>query len=247
MLWRTMRSGVSLAGAAALFAAIGACSSLDRPPAAGDCLPSEGGKCSPTVIGGGGGSSGGSEASTDTCTVNTGDSKCDQCASTSCCPDLEKCANLPACQNLDSCEEDCNGVGSCVTACQQQFPTGVATLQTLTACITEECLICNESGVGDPCGAIYPPCVAGLSCNGSWCTKACARSTDCAGLGAGGVTSLGTANVCMATATGNVCTPSCEPGGICSDFASTYCLATTAADGSKVSVCSFLPEASTTD
>jgi hypothetical protein len=246
MLLHTMRSGVLLAGAAALLAAIGACSSLDRPPAAGDCLPSEGGKCSPTVVGGGG-SSGGSEASADTCTVSTGDSMCDQCTSTSCCSDLQKCANLSACQNLDSCEEVCNGVGSCVTACQQEYPTGVGTLQTLVACASQECAICNESGVGDPCGAIYPPCETGLSCNGSWCTKACARSTDCAGLGAGGVTSLGTSNVCMLTSTGEVCTPSCEGGGICSDFASTYCQSTTAIDGSAVSVCSFLPEASTTD
>jgi len=50
----------------------------------------------------------------------------------------------------------------------------------------------------------------------------------------------------MATKAGDLCTPGCGAGGICSDFASTYCLSTTAADGTAVSVCAFLPEASTT-
>jgi hypothetical protein len=241
-----MRPGALLAGSPALFAAIAACTSQDRPPAEGDCVPTDGGTCSPTIVTGG--SSGGSDGgSAGACTVSSGDSACDQCESMSCCTQLQSCNNLPACENLLSCENNCNDVGSCITACQQEFPTGVLTLQVLASCVTRDCLVCSESGVGDPCDTIYPPCVAGLTCNGSYCTKACARSTDCAGLGAGGVSSLGFASVCMSTTAGDLCVPGCGPAGACSDFSSTYCLSTTALDGTAVSVCAFLPEASTTD
>jgi hypothetical protein len=51
----------------------------------------------------------------------------------------------------------------------------------------------------------------------------------------------------VATTSGDLCTPDCGSGGVCTDFVSTYCLATTAVDGTAVSVCSFLPEASTSD
>jgi hypothetical protein len=240
-----MRPGVLLAGSAAMLTAVVACSTTAHPPPAEECIPSAEVPCTTRIIGGG--SSGGGDGSAGSCTVNAGDSQCDQCAETSCCAELQKCAGLEACANLESCEDDCNDVGACLSACQQQYPTGVSTLRDLDACVTDKCVVCDESGVGDPCGSIYAPCEVGLGCNGSWCTKGCVRSTDCAGLGAGGTSSLGVPNVCMTTPNGDVCTPSCGAGGICSDFASTFCLATTAADGTAVSVCSFLPEASTTD
>jgi hypothetical protein len=240
-----MRPGALFAGSVVVLAAIAACTSQERPPAAGDCVATAGHPCTTGVVGGS--SSGGGDGSAGSCSVNAGDSECDQCASGSCCTELQNCANLPACQNLVSCEDSCNDVGSCLTACQQDFSTGVSTLQAFDTCLSSRCLVCNESGVGDPCSSQFPPCVAGLSCNGSWCTKACARSTDCAGLGTGGASSLGTPNVCMAGTSGDLCTPGCGAGGVCTDFVSTYCLATTAVDGTAVSVCSFLPEASTTD
>jgi hypothetical protein len=238
-------AALSAGPAVALLVAMGACSSANQaePPPLGDCVSHDGSTCSTTVIGGGSSGGGGDAAS---CSVSAGGSPCGLCASASCCPELENCSKAAACSNLSSCEDDCT-VPSCITECENEFPTGVGTMQVLSACVARDCVVCSESGTGDPCGAQFFACVAGVACNGSWCTKACARSSDCAGLGAGGASSLGTTNVCMATSTGDVCTPTCGAGGSCVDFPGTYCQSTTAIDGSAVSVCAFLPEASVTD
>jgi hypothetical protein len=239
---------VLLASAATVLLAIVACSSNDdRPPPTGGCVVVDGSKCTTTVIGG---SSSGSEGGVDGggCSVSAGASQCGECATTSCCSELVECQNSTYCTNLLSCEDDCGGGTSCITACQNQFPTGVSTLQLLSSCLTRDCLVCNESGIGDPCSPGYPACETGLTCNGLWCTKACIRSTDCTGIGADGTNILGFTNACMATAHGNLCTPGC--GGTpaaCTDFAGTYCFATTDDDGNLVSVCSALPDASTGD
>jgi hypothetical protein len=238
-----MRRDVILAGVVAVLAAIVACSTSSQPPAEGDCVATDAGRCTPIVVGGSSSSGGDGSAS---CSVSAGDSQCDVCATDSCCTELEQCSALAACQNLLDCEDDCSGSASCITACENQFPTGVSTLQVLSSCVTARCTVCAESGTGDPCGAAYPPCGSGLTCNGLWCTKACVHSTDCAGLGAGGDSSLGTANVCLVTTGGDQCVPSCASGA-CTDFPGTYCLTTTSVENAAVSVCSPLPEASAGD
>jgi hypothetical protein len=242
-----MSARVLHASAAAVLLAIVACSSNDaRPPPSGDCVVVDGSICSTTMVGG---SSSGSEGGADGggCSVSAGGSQCGQCATTSCCSELEECMNSSTCTNLLSCEDDCTGGNACITACQNQFPTGVSTLQLLSSCLTRDCPVCDESGVGDPCGAQYPACETGLTCEGLWCTKGCIQSSDCAGIGPGGASTLGYANACMATSHGDVCTPGCAGGIGCADFPGTYCFATTAADGSNVSVCTSLPDASTGD
>jgi hypothetical protein len=235
------------ASAAALVLAIVACSSNDQPAADGDCIPLDGSPCKTGVISGG---SSGGEAGVDggSCAVTAGDSQCGECATTSCCAELVECQDATACTNLLNCEDDCSGGSACITACEQQFPTGTSTLQLLTSCLTVHCPICAESGVGDPCGSGYYACETGLTCSGLWCTKACVNSTDCAGIGPAGANQLGYANACMSGAHGNSCTPGC--GGTttaCADFPATYCFSTTDDDGNVVSVCTALPDASTAD
>ena len=205
----------------------------------------DGGTCS-TTIGGGGGSSGG-EGGVDggPCSVSAGSSQCGVCATTSCCSALEQCAGSMDCKNLLSCEDDCRGGATCVTACEQKYPAAVSTLQLVSGCLARDCPVCNESGVGDPCGPQFPACEVGLTCTGLWCTRPCVRAADCVGLGPGGASDLGFANECMATTSGEVCTPGCASASDCAYFPGTYCLSTTSADGTAVSVCAPLPDAST--
>jgi hypothetical protein len=235
------------ASAAAVLLTIVACSTNSLPAASGDCVVVDGSFCTPKVIGGGssGGGEGGAEGGS--CSASAGTSQCGVCAGTSCCSELEQCSDNTACTNLLSCEDDCNG-SPCVTACQQQFPTGTATLEILSSCLARDCPICEESGVGDPCGPQYYPCETGLTCNGLWCAKACVNSSNCAGIGPGGTNTLGFANACMATPHGNTCTPGCGgSASACADFPGTYCFTTTDDDGNVVSVCAALPDASTAD
>jgi hypothetical protein len=242
-----MSPGVLHVSAAAVVLAIVACSSNDMPPDFGDCVVVDGSVCKPAVIGGG---SSGGEGGADggSCAVSAGDSQCGQCAGASCCSELTECQNNTACTNVLNCEDDCSNGSACITACEQQFPTGVSTLSLLSSCLTHDCPVCDESGVGDPCGPQYPSCVTGLTCNGLWCAEGCVKSTDCVGIGAGGANTLGFANACMVASHGNTCTPGCagDPSA-CNDFPGTYCFATTDDDGSVVSVCSRLPDASTGD
>lgn len=224
-----------------------ACSAEDaHPPASGGCVAVDGSTCKTTVIGSSSGGEGGADGGG--CPVSAGDSQCGICATTSCCSELVECNSSTDCTNLLSCENTCSGDSACLTACEKQYPTGVSTLQLVSSCLARDCPVCGESGVGDPCGPQYPACVTEATCNGLWCTAACVRSSDCAGIGADGANTLGFANVCMATSHGDLCTPGCAgASNACADFPGTYCFATTAADGTSVSVCSALPDASTAD
>jgi hypothetical protein len=242
-----MRTGLLRASATALVAIVACTSNGAHPPELGNCVPVEGGICTTTVVVGG--SSGGEAGTGDggSCTVSAGSSQCGECATQSCCSELEECAGSTTCSNLLSCEDGCLGGASCLTGCQQQFPTGVSTLQSLSSCLTRDCVVCDESGVGDPCGPQYYACETGLSCGGSWCTRSCVRSSDCVGLGANGANTLGFPNACMATTSGDACTPGCASAADCAAFPGTYCYATTDVGGSNVSVCAPLPDASTKD
>jgi hypothetical protein len=222
---------------------VAACSpSQDHPPDLGDCTSTDGSACANPVTGTG---SGGSEAGTSACAVDAGGGQCAQCLSASCCTPIAACEANTSCANLVSCEDGCNSAAACVSACQTQYPAGISPLQAITDCETLRCPICAQSGVGDPCSPGYGPCVAGLTCNGLWCTRACARSSDCAGIGNGGASVLGFPNVCTSTASGDGCVPECSSTVDCADFPATFCKATTTLEGSAVSVCAALPDAST--
>ena len=233
------RHGRATAMALLLLVLIAACSSGSSHPAElGSCVPAPGSSCSVTP----GGSSSGASTDAGSCAAYADASACDACAASSCCPALETCIDNAACANLDGCEIGCNGSSACITACQGQYPTGQGDLTVLFDCLAGRCPVCAQSGVGDPCSSSYPPCETGLVCNGDWCTKACARSSDCAGLGTGGTNGLGEPNTCVMTSSGYVCAPGCNGPG-CSYFPATYCASTSAWDGSAVMVCAALPDA----
>ncbi len=223
---------------------VAACSvSPARPPELGRCEFGDA-SCPVSVVSGG--TQGGEEAgaSPSACQVNAGDSQCTQCADSKCCPSFQACGESADCQNLLSCEQACTGALSCAGDCESQSPKGVTLLETLTTCIQAKCPVCGQLGIGDPCSPFGVSCNPGLVCSGLWCTKACARSTDCAGLGAGGGNALGFPNACIVTsAAGEECEPGCTQDSDCSAFPGSFCFATTSSEGASVRVCVPPPDA----
>jgi hypothetical protein len=225
----------------AVFASCGG--SDPHPPDLGDCK-SSGAVCTATVVGGG--VSGGDDAggAGGACSATAADSMCDQCAAGSCCTSFEACENDIDCKNLLSCEQPCTS-SSCITNCQMQAPNGVALLTNLDNCLTAMCPVCSELGIGDSCvsGAA---CLAGLSCSGLWCTKPCARASDCIGLGAAGGNVLGLPNACiLTTSNGDECVPGCQSDADCAGFPGTFCFVTQSVDALSVSVCAPMADAGT--
>jgi len=195
--------------------------------------------------GGGSGSGGGDDAGEDAgggCSVSAAESQCNQCAGTDCCASLETCAQSTSCQNLLSCVGSC-ATQSCQAACEQQFNGAASTTyQALLRCITSKCAVCGELGVGDPCSVSGATCNAGLTCGGLWCTRSCTKASDCTGLGANGGNFTGNAGACRHVTSGDFCFPGCAGDNDCADFPGTYCVQTTAIDGSSVSVCAAGPD-----
>jgi hypothetical protein len=174
--------------------------------------------------------------------VNSAQSQCDQCEGDSCCADLQACGASTACLNLIACFDGC-GTGACQQACEQQASGPASTLfKALLQCIAGKCPVCSELGVGDPCSAAGVTCNAGLSCGGLWCTRSCAKGSDCTGLGAGGGNFTGNASACRRVSAGDFCFPGCSGDADCADFPGTYCVQTTDVDGSAVSVCAAGPD-----
>jgi len=229
-----------------LLAVAGACSTSSRPSELSGCVPGDGAPCG---VSSGGGSSGGSGGDGGACASYADASACDACAGASCCTELTACSNSTPCTDLYNCETACAGSPACNSACQNQSPTGLSTLNLLFDCLSSRCPVCAQSGVGDPCSPGYPPCESGLTCNGDWCTKTCVHSTDCAGIGTAGTNLLGEANSCMILSGGYFCSPGCEGSAThCAYFPSTYCqMSTTSADNQTVSVCATLPDAGPKD
>ncbi len=240
-----VRSSI-LASVAAPWLVVSACSvSPARPPELGTCEFGDA-SCPVSIISGG--TQGGEEeggTSSITCQVSAGDSRCDQCANASCCQPLSMCSESLDCQNLLNCErQTCTGALDCVGNCQSQAPKGVALLDSLTTCIEAKCPVCSQLGIGDPCSPFGIACNPGLVCNGLWCSKACTRSTDCVGLGAGGGNALGLPNACIfAAAVGDECQPGCNQDSDCSEFPGSFCFATSSSEGAAVRVCVPPPDA----
>jgi hypothetical protein len=231
-----------IAAALAWLAVLASCSASDPHPAdLGGCMASSSGPaCSGGVVGG---SSGSPDAGVGACSTSAADSQCTQCAGASCCSQLQACTADTDCENLLSCEQGCGGTSACVSGCQQESPNGVTLLANLTTCLDAHCPVCNQLGTGDSCISGVA-CNAGLSCNGLWCTKPCARASDCLGLGGEGGNALGFPNECVLTATnGDACVPGCASDGDCESFPGTFCFAQQSVDGLSVSVCSSIPDA----
>jgi hypothetical protein len=235
---RSLRAAVAAALAGLGFAA---CSSNpSNPPQLGPSCEFADASCPGSVIGGGisggGGDAGGGTGGA--CTVNASDAQCTQCADTNCCTSFSVCGPMTACGILLGCEQSCDGAAACIDSCVSVNMTAVPALNTLEACVEAKCPVCNEFGTGDPCGQ-GQTCNPGLSCSGLWCTKACVRSTDCAGLGVSGGNTLGLPNACIA----GQCSPGCAADTDCSDFPGSFCFATTSFDALSVRVCSAPPDA----
>jgi len=233
------------AGVLGWLAAIACSATASHPPDLGDCSGIEGGCPVSAVIGGGGGGSHDDAGTTATgCAVSALDSQCTQCANASCCTPFAACENDVDCENLSSCEENCFGVSACISGCEREAPNGINLLSMLDACVAAKCIVCSQSGVGDPCDPAANACNAGLSCRGEWCTKPCTRSSDCAGLGAGGGNALNLPNACVENpATGETCTPGCNVDADCAASPATFCFATTSTEGVQVRICSPTPDA----
>lgn len=225
---------------------VAACSSSSMPPALGDCTGDGG--CGRSSSGGStgsssGGGAGGDDASGGACSVTSSLSQCNQCVGNDCCADLQTCQSSTTCENLLACLDACT-TQACQTTCLQKYNgQATTTYQALVACYSQRCPVCNELGTGDPCGASNVACNAGLTCGGLWCTRSCTKASDCTGLGANGGNFTGNPGACRHLTTGDFCFPGCTGDGDCTDFPGTYCILTTALDGSTVSVCAAGPDA----
>jgi hypothetical protein len=225
---------------------IAACSSASKPAALGDCTGDGGCAYGGSGGGGSGGSGGGDDAGGDdggACTVSSTQSQCNQCQGTTCCSQLDTCGASTPCQNVIECVDACS-TASCQAGCPQQFPGEGATLyQSLLQCVTNRCTVCAQLGVGDPCWDTTTACNAGFTCGGQWCTKTCSASSQCTGLGANGGNYTGNPNVCRHISAGDYCFPGCASDADCSGFPTgTYCVQTTAIDGTSVAVCAAGPD-----
>jgi hypothetical protein len=235
-----MRALPSISRALAALVVLGACSSELLPPAIGDCSGAGDASCaeSPTtsvaVSGGDGGSS--------ICNAGASASQCDTCANAHCCTQLSMCTTTNQCNNLLSCVMGCGGASACIDGCNQTYPASVPTLEAIDTCLTLECAVCAEAGVGDPCTPGASTCVADLTCSALGCTQECAHSSDCGGIGANGGNLTGQPNACIATAHGEFCSPGCATNDDCARFPGTFCATTTSVDSLAVSICSTLPD-----
>src|SRR5580704_13577055 len=124
-----MKEAGRSAAAGAAWLVLAACTTNEaRPPSLGDCVAGDAG-CSVSTVGTGGGS--GEGGTSGGCSVNASDSLCTQCANSDCCTPLAACFANTDCQNLLNCTTNCAGGSSCVSACEQQFPSSVEALSTL--------------------------------------------------------------------------------------------------------------------
>ncbi len=173
--------------------------------------------------------------------MSAGQSQCDQCAYADCCADITACFTSAACTSLYDCIAGCAGSPACVKACSSQYPQAQLAYQQLASCVSLRCPVCSEAGAGDPCAGGVA-CVTGLSCSGSWCTRSCTATSDCAGIGPGGGNYTGQPGACVHLPGGFECVPGCSTDADCSAFEGTYCEQTTSVEGVAVSVCGALPD-----
>jgi hypothetical protein len=235
-------TGLGFAGVG--LALIAACSTAEsHGPVAGDCVDMPGqAKCSEVAVGGGGTSAQDGGADASQCVINSSQTQCDQCAYESCCDAISSCFSVATCSNLYNCTQGCGGVSSCVASCEALYADAVIDLRSIESCMTVACPVCNEFGVGDPCGG-GSTCLSGLECGNLWCTKPCRANSDCTGLGAnGGNLPTGLPNACVEMSVGPYCAPECNIDADCAAFVGTFCEATASVEGESISICALLPD-----
>jgi hypothetical protein len=178
------------------------------------------------------------DAGAPTCTAEPGASDCTTCVASNCCAPSLACAAGSACDALLACEAPCNGDQACVSACEAQYPAGATPLSALLDCASTSCSICEYGGVGDWCGS----CQTGLVCAGSgesaFCSRSCARDSDCAGTGGGGLNVNGTANVCALNGDSqNTCFPGCASDADCAPYPGLSCVVGLSPGGVDAKIC----------
>jgi hypothetical protein len=178
----------------------------------------------------------GGRVDADVCSNAMNPTPCTTCLSTKCCNVFSACQASAACVALSDC-----ATGD--TSCEKDNTGGADDLKVLTACAERDCVICSESGIGDPCGSSGATCGPGLTCTGLWCTKSCAGDPDCAGAFQSGENGSGGQNRCALNAeNAAVCFPGCATVSDCSAFPGTSCAEATAPDGDATNVCSATDE-----
>src|ERR1019366_3902214 len=140
----------------------------------------------------------------------------------------------------------CNGTW-CTASCTQSATCGSNSAGTLNACVQNVCfpgcnadtdctaysgttcqqlvagsaMVCAPSSaaggtIGDPC-SVNADCAKG-TCNGDWCTEACAPAIGC------GSDSSGELNYCVENGNNQyICFPGCTKGGDCKAYGGTTC------------------------
>lgn len=144
----------------------------------------------------------------------------------------QACGATPCCAGLNCTGGKCVAPGMCVAM-------GAFCSSTSQCCVNLSCRRyspkCAIGDIGDPCRT-NGDCTNGLTCNGSWCTRTCARASDCS-------TSLDApagVNECVALQAGGFgCFPFCRVGtSDCAPFIGTTCKSATGAGGGTFTVCS---------
>ena len=165
------------------------------------------------------------------CADLVGESTCATCVANSCCDSYNACENDNACVALLDCA---TGDSSCINDNQ----SGQAHANALNDCLTNQCPICSEAGIGDPCGTGGVTCATGLTCTGLWCTKSCAGDSDCAGIYMNGENASGGENRCAINGeNAAVCFPGCATTADCGSNTGTTCLEYTASVTGTTDVC----------
>ena len=169
-------------------------------------------------------------------------SQCQQCAETSCGAPLSACQNDTNCEKLLACLDACLTSG-CVSSCKTTYAGGVPTYNTLESCLSLDCRTCTESGAGNPCGGANNACDPTSACMGLWCTRKCAHSSDCRGLGPYGGNYTGQPGACRQVQGGDYCFPGCSGDIDCIAFPGTFCNIVMNMTGNTVQVCATAPDA----
>ncbi|MBI5533988.1 MAG: hypothetical protein HY898_14800 [Deltaproteobacteria bacterium] len=97
--------------------------------------------------GAGGGQAGSGGSAPQSCGLKSGIQTCDDCLTQSCCSEGQSCASSSSCMSLLQCLNNCADQ-SCVDACTQSTPGGVAPLSTFMGCIESKCASACGLGSG---------------------------------------------------------------------------------------------------
>ncbi len=72
---------------------------------------------------------------------------CDTCMKQSCCSEATVCGNSASCLSYWDCRVDCNGDSSCISECNDLYPTGQVPYENLADCLLDDCYSSCASGL----------------------------------------------------------------------------------------------------